>query len=182
MASASVAENILTGVILPTDKERVDQLSLDQVITKLLHVLGQGVVLGSSLAIRSRDIMNDASFHIARAKSVEMEMARAQNRAKDLEGLLAEFGESKEARIKKLIVEKFKSSEDFQEAVEDVSSKYFSEGINFFKRRLAHHHPNLGIDLDGMDMDRDLLEKEEADVEEDKEKGEGKGDNSPLSP
>ena len=41
MASASVAEKMLIGVILPTDKEKVDKLSLDQVVTKFLHILGQ---------------------------------------------------------------------------------------------------------------------------------------------
>ena len=39
MASASVAEKILAGVILPADKKKVDKLSLDQVVTKFLHIL-----------------------------------------------------------------------------------------------------------------------------------------------
>ena len=68
---------------------------------------------------------------------------------------------------------------------------YFGESFNFFKRQLVHHHPNLGIDLDSMEMDRDLLKKEEAKVEErgDKEKEENKekevgdkGDTIPISP
>ena len=41
MASASVAEKILTGVILITDKGKVDKLFLDQVVAKFLHILSQ---------------------------------------------------------------------------------------------------------------------------------------------
>ena len=41
MASAATAEKILSGVILPADKEKVDRLTFDQVVTKFLHVLGQ---------------------------------------------------------------------------------------------------------------------------------------------
>ena len=40
MASASVVEKIITGVILPVNKEKIDKLSLDQVGTKFLHILG----------------------------------------------------------------------------------------------------------------------------------------------
>ncbi|GFS32088.1 hypothetical protein Acr_00g0020750 [Actinidia rufa] len=39
-----------------------------------------------------------------------------------------------------------------REAVESVASKYFSEGFNFYEGQLAHYHPNLGIDLDGMGL------------------------------
>ena len=45
MASAVMAEKILAGVILPADREKVDKLSLDEVVTKLLHVLIQVFVL-----------------------------------------------------------------------------------------------------------------------------------------
>ena len=86
------------------------------------------------------------------------------------------------------------SSTEFEDTIESATSEYFSEGFDFYKRQLAHHHSNLGINLDGMDMDRDLLEKEEAEAEaeekkEDREKGENKekddgkeGDTSPISP
>ena len=40
-ASASMAKKILTRVILLADKENVDKLYLDQVVTKFLHILGQ---------------------------------------------------------------------------------------------------------------------------------------------
>ncbi|GFY87356.1 hypothetical protein Acr_05g0009950 [Actinidia rufa] len=88
MASAVTAEKILAGVILPADKEKVDRLTFDQVVTKFIHAIGQGVILGSSLAVRSRDLSESALNQKAVAESVEMEMVRAQNRAIELEGAL----------------------------------------------------------------------------------------------
>ena len=41
MGSPSIAEKILRGVIPPTDKEKVEKLTLDQMATKLFHVIGQ---------------------------------------------------------------------------------------------------------------------------------------------
>ena len=46
--------------------------------------------------------------------------------------------------------------------VKNVVSKYFGKGFDFCRRQLAHYHPNLGIDLNGMGMDCDMLKKEEA--------------------
>ena len=46
-----------------------------------------------SLVIRSRDIGNETTFHIAHAVSVEMEMVRAQNWTIELEWLLAKISE-----------------------------------------------------------------------------------------
>ncbi|GFZ16965.1 hypothetical protein Acr_26g0002350 [Actinidia rufa] len=88
LGNALVAEKILARVILPANKEYVDKLSLDQ----------QAVVLGSSLAVRSRDIENEASFQIARAELAELEMVQAQTRAIELEGLLAQFNDRERRR------------------------------------------------------------------------------------
>ncbi|GFY86418.1 hypothetical protein Acr_05g0000570 [Actinidia rufa] len=90
MASAAMAEKILAGMILPADKEKVEKLTFDQVVTKFLHVLGQGVILGSFLAVRSRNFAEGALNQRALAKSSEMEMVRVQNRAIELERALAE--------------------------------------------------------------------------------------------
>ena len=63
--------------------------------------------------------------------------------------------------------------------------KYFGNGFDFCKRQLAHHHANLGIDLDNMGINHDLLEKEEDEAGKkgrNKEKGEEKGDTNPFSP
>ena len=91
-----------------------------------------------------------------------------------------------EALAKKKAIEEFKSSDDFMKAVESLASKYFGKGFDFYKRQLAHHHRNLGIDLDDMGIDHDLLEEEEDEVEkkgENKEKGKEKAipTPSPLS-
>ena len=39
-----------------------------------------------------------------------------------------------EALTKRKVIEEFKSSNDFQEAVETADSKYFGERFDFFKR------------------------------------------------
>ncbi|GFZ19529.1 hypothetical protein Acr_28g0002340 [Actinidia rufa] len=137
MASAATAEKILAGVILPADKEKVDRLTFDQVVTKFLHVVGQGVILGSSLAVRSRDFAKGALNQKAVAEFAEMEMVRAQNRAIELEGALVE----EKAKGKKL--------------AEDVDAR----------GKLAKQYPDLGVDLEDVEMDRELLAKEEAEAE-----------------
>ena len=92
----------------------------------------------------------------------------------------------KEALAKKKAIEEFKSSDDFQETVVTLASNYFGEGFDFCKRQLAYHHPNLGIDLDSMEMDHALFEKKEAEAEEreENEKNEigDKGDTNLISP
>ncbi|GFS29365.1 hypothetical protein Acr_00g0006420 [Actinidia rufa] len=192
MASAATAEKILAGVVLPADKERVDRLTFDQVVTKFLHVVGQGVILGSSLAVRSRDFAEGALNQKAVAESAEMEMVRAQNRAIELEGALAEekakgrkLAEDVDARgtvISKLearifdleksqsltqgrIIAAFKESDDFLEAVRGSASSYFGDGFDFCKRQLSKQYPDLGVDLEDVEMDQELLAKEEAEAE-----------------
>ncbi|XP_057503016.1 uncharacterized protein LOC130786684 isoform X2 [Actinidia eriantha] len=193
MASAATAEKILAGVILPADKEKVDRLTFDQVVTKFLHVVGQGVILGSSLAVRSRDFAEGALNQKALAESAKMEMVQAQNRAIELESALSEEkakveklavdAETKnkevarlEARISELernqsllrgkIIAAFRESDDFLEAVRGSTSSYFGEGFDFCKRQLAHQYPDLGVDLEDVEMDQDLIAQEEAEAEE----------------
>ncbi|GFY80953.1 hypothetical protein Acr_01g0007620 [Actinidia rufa] len=165
MASAATAEKILAGV---------------------------GVILGSSLAVRSRDFAEGALNQKAVAESAEMEMVRAQNRAIELEGALAEekakgmkLAEDVDARgkvISKLearvsdleksqsltqgrIIAAFKESDDFLEAVRGSASSYFGDGFDFCKRQLAKQYPDLGVDLEDVEMDQELLAKEEAEAE-----------------
>ncbi|GFS29056.1 hypothetical protein Acr_00g0005150 [Actinidia rufa] len=149
MASAATAEKILAGVVLPADKEKVDRLTFDQVVTKFLHVVGQGVILGSSLVVRSRDFAEGTLNQKAVAESAEMEMVRAQNRAIELEGSSPLF----------------KESDDFLEAVRGSASSYFGDGFDFCKRQLAKQYPDLGVDLEDVEMDQELLAKEEAEAE-----------------
>ncbi|GFY92530.1 hypothetical protein Acr_08g0009260 [Actinidia rufa] len=86
----SVAERLLRGVIPPADKEKVYKLTLDQTATKLFHVIGQVLVLGSSLAVRSREAGEQASLQEGRVASMETEVARLQKLAADFEQQLAE--------------------------------------------------------------------------------------------
>ncbi|GFS40351.1 hypothetical protein Acr_00g0068030 [Actinidia rufa] len=116
------------------------------------------------------------------AESAEMEMVRAQNRAIELEGLAEEQAKGKklteeadakdkviaklEARISELeknksvtqgrIIAVFKESDDFLEAVRGSASSYFGDGFDFCKRQLAHQYPDLGVDLEDVEMDYEL--------------------------
>ncbi|GFY85508.1 hypothetical protein Acr_04g0002460 [Actinidia rufa] len=189
MASATTAEKILAGVILPADKENVEKFTFDQVVTKVLHILGQGVILGSSLAIRSRDFVESANNHCALAESSKLEMVWAQNQAIELEGATAEANarEAKaakevEARYKEVmrlqlrvaelektqnfakgrIIAAFKESKDFQEVVVGSASFYFGDGFNFCKKQLMYQYPQLGIDFEDIEMDHKFLAQVEA--------------------
>ncbi|GFZ14443.1 hypothetical protein Acr_24g0006330 [Actinidia rufa] len=90
LGSPSVAERLLRGVIPQTDKEKVDKLTLDQTATKLFHVIGQALVLGSSLVVRSREAGEQAFLQEGRVASMETEVARLQKLAADFEQQLAE--------------------------------------------------------------------------------------------
>ncbi|GFS28932.1 hypothetical protein Acr_00g0004710 [Actinidia rufa] len=152
----------------------------------------QGVILGSSLAVRSGNFAEGALNQKAVAESAEMEMVRAQNRAIELEGALAEekakgrkLAEDVDARgkvISKLearisnleksqsltqgrIIAAFKESDDFLEAVRGSVSSYFGDGFDFCKRQLVKQYPDLGVDLEDVEMDQELLAKEEAESE-----------------
>ncbi|GFY98559.1 hypothetical protein Acr_12g0011000 [Actinidia rufa] len=154
-------------------------------------------ILGSSLAVRSRDFADSALNQKAVAESAKMEMVRAQNRAVELEGALAEEKEKGkklaqdadardkviarlEARISELersqsvtqgrIIAAFKESDDFLEAVRGSASSYFGDGFDFCKRQLAHQYPDLGVDLEDVEMDHELLAKEEAEAEKERPK------------
>ncbi|GFY97875.1 hypothetical protein Acr_12g0004160 [Actinidia rufa] len=159
MASATTTEKILAGVILPADKEKVDRLTFDQVVTKFLHVLGQGVILGSSLAVRSRDFAECALNQKAIAESAKMEMVRAQNRAIELEGALSE----EKAKGKKLAEDadaRDKVIARLEARISELEKKPVSHA-----RQLAHQYPDLSVDLEDVKMDHEFLAKEEAEAE-----------------
>ncbi|GFZ12713.1 hypothetical protein Acr_23g0010980 [Actinidia rufa] len=153
MAITAMAEKFLARVILPADKEKVEKLTFDQVVTKFIHIMGQeGVILGSSLAVYSRNFVESANNLCTLVESSELEM-------------VAEM-EKSQALAKRRIIAEFKELEDFQEAVMGSASSYFGDDFNFCKRQLKHHHPDLSIDFDDLEMDRDFLAKEEAETEE----------------
>ncbi|GFY92797.1 hypothetical protein Acr_08g0011930 [Actinidia rufa] len=168
-ASPSVAEKIFSGVILPVDREKVNKLSLDQVVTKFFHVLDQGIMLGSSLAgVGTWGMMplsSSKACQSGESKKVGSELKKRNEDVARLETEVAELWKN-EASAKENAIKEYKALDDFHEAVENFSLKYFGEGFDFCKRQLAHHCPNLGIDLDNMGLDHDLLtEEEEEDVD-----------------
>ncbi|GFY89054.1 hypothetical protein Acr_06g0009940 [Actinidia rufa] len=134
--SPSVAERLLRGVIPPADKEKVEKLTLDQTATKLFHAL----VLGSSLAVRSREAREQASLQEGRVASMETEandkLAKMKSDRDSLTDKLERSGvlvnELREAlnKANESVVEEFKSSSEFVVAVEDSASKYFGEGFS----------------------------------------------------
>ncbi|GFZ12852.1 hypothetical protein Acr_23g0012370 [Actinidia rufa] len=87
--AARLFREVAAGVISPADKEKVDKLTLDQTATKLFHVISQALVLGSSLAVRSREAGEQASLQEGRVASMETEVARLQKLATDFEQQLA---------------------------------------------------------------------------------------------
>ncbi|GFZ19865.1 hypothetical protein Acr_28g0005700 [Actinidia rufa] len=184
LGSPSVAEKLLQGVIPPADKEKVEKLTLDQTATKLFHVIGQALMLGSSLAVAA-DLEQQLAESRAREQQANDELAKAKS-DRDLlsdkferSGMLANELRDALNKSKEFAVEEFKSSSEFMVAVEDSASKYFGEGFNFCKVQLRRHHPDLAIDLEGTVVDQDLLaEQDEAEEENDKEKtGEDEGGN-----
>ncbi|GFY87786.1 hypothetical protein Acr_05g0014250 [Actinidia rufa] len=199
MASAATAEkNSGRGSIPGGQGEKWIRFPFDQVVTKFLHVVGQVFVFPSKMfsihiwcgnsdsacsrglswgllsPLRSRDFAEGALNQKAVAESAEMEMVRAQNRAIELEGALAEekakgrkLAEDVDARRQGHLEVR---GEDFRSGKEPVphtrqdSSPAFKESDDFLEA-LAKQYPDLGVDLEDVEMDQELLAKEEAEAE-----------------
>ncbi|GFZ10625.1 hypothetical protein Acr_22g0000230 [Actinidia rufa] len=147
MASAATAEKILAGVILPADKEK-------------------GVILGFSLAVRSRDFAEVPLLRRRRRGISLPEDADARSKViAKLEARISEL-EKSQSLTQGRIIAAFKESDDFLEAVRGSSSSYFGDGFDFCKRQLAHQYPDLGVDLEDVEMDHEFLAKEEAEAEQ----------------
>ncbi|GFZ16833.1 hypothetical protein Acr_26g0001030 [Actinidia rufa] len=86
LGSPSVVKKLLRGVILSTDKEKVDKLTLDQTATKLFHRWCSAPLL----AVRSKEAGEHASPQEGRIASMESEVAHLQKLSADLEQQLAE--------------------------------------------------------------------------------------------
>ncbi|GFY80874.1 hypothetical protein Acr_01g0006830 [Actinidia rufa] len=138
MSSTATAEKLLVRVILPTDKEKVEKFTFDQ--GALTKVSAKGKKDAEEVEAKNKEV--------ERLEARVTKLEKSQNLAKGR------------------IIAAFKESDDFQEAVIGSVSSYFGDGFNFCKRQLAHHYPNLSIDLEDIEMDCDFLAKEEAKVEE----------------
>ncbi|GFS36748.1 hypothetical protein Acr_00g0047860 [Actinidia rufa] len=162
MSSAPMAQKILKEVILPANKEKVDQFTMDELVTKSFHALGQ-----SQLARMGEQAMK-----------IEAELKDKSEATAWLKAEVAELT-SKLDLAKKLAMEDFRSLDDFKDTVTDSATTYFGKGFEFCKR-LLHHHPNLGVDLASMEMDIDLAEEEEeAKTGEKNEDNEGEANPTP---
>ncbi|GFS45155.1 hypothetical protein Acr_00g0094490 [Actinidia rufa] len=126
---------------------------------------------GSSLAVSSRDFAENA---LNQKGALAKEKAKGKKLSEDADArdkVIARL----EARISELersqsltqgrIIAAFKESDDFLEAVRGSASSYFGDGFDFCKRQLAHQYPDLGVDLEDVEMDHELLAKEEAEAE-----------------
>ncbi|GFY91077.1 hypothetical protein Acr_07g0012730 [Actinidia rufa] len=110
MASAVTAEKILAGMILPADKEKVEKLTFDQVVTKFLHVLGEHeMVRAQNWAIELEGALVEAS---AKEKKVAEKVKARNKEVARLESQVAELKKSQNLAKGKIIAA-FKESEDF---------------------------------------------------------------------
>ncbi|GFZ06744.1 hypothetical protein Acr_18g0009140 [Actinidia rufa] len=139
-SGAATAEKILAGVILPADKEKVDKLTFDQVVTKFIHAIGQGLLSPYAAGILPRaPSTKRLLLNLPRWKWFERRIGPLK-----MEGALAE----EQAKGKKLV-------EDA-----DARNKVIA------KLELAHQYPDLGVDLEDVEMDHEFLAKEEAEAEQ----------------
>ncbi|GFY80999.1 hypothetical protein Acr_01g0008080 [Actinidia rufa] len=120
---------------------------------------------GSSLAVRSRDFAESALNQKAVAESAEMEMVRAQNRAIEMEGALAE----EQAKGKKLAEDADARNKVIAKLEARISELEKSQSLTqgrIIAAQLAHQYPDLGVDLEDVEMDHEFLAKEEAEAEQ----------------
>ncbi|GFS33398.1 hypothetical protein Acr_00g0028190 [Actinidia rufa] len=73
MSSATVARQILNGVILPADKEKVDQFTIDELVIKSFHALGQVLHHHPNLGIDLASMEIDVDLAEEEAKASEKE-------------------------------------------------------------------------------------------------------------
>ncbi|GFS42452.1 hypothetical protein Acr_00g0079940 [Actinidia rufa] len=151
MSNAAMARKVLNGVIPPADKEKVEQFSSEDLVTKSFHALGQ-------------------------ADSAELELVRAQNRALKGKGRLAELGKQAAKSGNKL--DKSKVLARLKAEVAELTSKLVQAkklAIEEFKSSEDFKYPNLGIDVASMEMNAGFAEEEEAAKEGEKEVGNESG-------
>ncbi|GFZ12711.1 hypothetical protein Acr_23g0010960 [Actinidia rufa] len=99
------------------------------------------MVLGSSLSGHGREMKEEAMTQQARAISHANEEMRRMKKDRDttverLEKEVAELKE-KEGISKKSAIKEYKSSNDFQEVMEQIASKYFGEGFDLCKKQIG---------------------------------------------
>ncbi|GFZ14709.1 hypothetical protein Acr_24g0008990 [Actinidia rufa] len=163
--AGSSARQVLSEALGPQASVMASAATVEKILA------GVGLLSPYAAGIFAEGALNQKAV----AESAEMEMVRAQNRAIELEGALAEEKakgrklaedvdvrgkviSKLEARISDLeksqsltqgrIIAAFKESDDFLEAVRGSASSYFGDGFDFYKRQLAKQYPHLGVDLE----------------------------------
>ena len=76
-------------------------------------------------------------------------------------------------------IEDYKTSDDFQDAVEQEASKYFGEGFDLCKKHISLLYPKLNIP--DIQINPELFNEEEMEEKEEKEE-KSYQDTNPLSP
>ncbi|GFZ05189.1 hypothetical protein Acr_17g0007610 [Actinidia rufa] len=172
MENPAMTKKLLKGVIPPTEQGRGGQTG-----SRLGNL--KTMVLEFSLAGHGREMREEATMQQARATSrIEMPLWRGSR--KEVDKL-----KEKELLAKKSSIEEYKSSDEFQEVVEQEASRYFGEGFDLCKKQINCLHPNLniqdmGIDAELAEEEEEEEEKEEHGEKEEKSEEKGKPNNSPA--
>ena len=96
---------------------------------------------------------------LAKARILEQQAIDELKKIKEDRDSVVGKLEKQVARTKKTAIEEFKSSDNFQDAVEFTASKYFGESFDFCKRQLSYLHPDL--DILEIKIDAQQLKEEE---------------------
>ncbi|GFS42955.1 hypothetical protein Acr_00g0082790 [Actinidia rufa] len=91
------------------------------------------VVLGSSLADHTREMRDEELRKFKEEYYVSMERHEKE---------MAEM-RRKEALSKTLVIDEFKSLDEYKEVVEGAASSYFGEGFDLCKNQIGTLYPNL---------------------------------------
>ncbi|GFS44415.1 hypothetical protein Acr_00g0090220 [Actinidia rufa] len=106
--------------------------------------LGSQLDSGLSPELRSDGALSEEK---AKGKKATEEVETRNDVVVKLEAQVAELEKSQNLSMGRIIAA-FKESDDFMEAMMGSASSYFGDDFDFCKRQLAHHYPNLGVDLE----------------------------------
>ncbi|GFZ04407.1 hypothetical protein Acr_16g0010310 [Actinidia rufa] len=170
-----VAEKLLQGVVLPTDKETVDKLDLDMAATQFFHAISQIVEMTRAQRmakdLESKVVELEAEKHRSDAAVVvigkELEELKKFKEEYDVaiekhEKEMAEI-RKREVIAKMLAVDKFKASDEYKEIVEGAASSHFGEGFFLCKKQINLLYPDL--DINDLQSDPNLVNEDEDEEE-----------------
>ncbi|GFS40109.1 hypothetical protein Acr_00g0066810 [Actinidia rufa] len=181
VSSASKSTLAVKGVVIVEKRlrEEASNVSLNEATFsyRLCRVRRDGYCLTQNRTIKLEGLLVEI---VKKEKKASKELKVKSNALAKLEEEVAELKKNK-ALAKKKAVEEYKTSEDFNKAIENASSKYFGEGFDFCKRQFTCHHPNLGINLDGMGPSITTCSRRKRRPRERRKEENNKGEENPLS-